>query len=213
MANNIRYAEHLYCVLSPGWEHCKLGRWRGHYCDLWSRYSTLLGPDITTVVVFECQGSLVLEKMLFTYARKFHITGEVYDKEAFQLFLEFCNAMCSDFVRLPTSRSQEARAQARDDKKEKKQQEQSQQERALQDKKRVTEQTLLQFIADRCSRDDKAYVNAATFKNEYNTSKGSDMTQEQMTIALATYGVTFCNRRFLGRREKIYAGIRLLTPL
>ena len=106
-------AEHLCCVLSPGWDHCKMGMWRGHYQDLWSRYATLLGPDITTVVVFGCQGSIVLEKMLLTYARKLHITGEVFHKEAFQLFLEFCNVMCDDKVRLPTSRNTEMREQAR----------------------------------------------------------------------------------------------------
>ena len=90
-----------------------MGRWRRHYAELWSCYATLLGVDMFTVVVFECQGSKVLEKMLFTYARKLHITGEVFEREALPLFLEFCNVMCGDSVRLPTSRSQVAQEQAR----------------------------------------------------------------------------------------------------
>jgi len=43
--------EYLYCVTSPHWDDCKMGIWKGHYADLWARYSLLLGPDTTTITV------------------------------------------------------------------------------------------------------------------------------------------------------------------
>lgn len=99
--------EFLYCVTARGWARCKIGVWQGQYADLWSRYATTLGPDEVKVTVFWCDGRRPLEKVVFGYLRKHHVSGEVFDQAAFQPFLHICSILCYDSVPIPAS-TQEA---------------------------------------------------------------------------------------------------------
>ena len=143
-------------------------RWQ--YGNLWARYSTLLGPDVATVVVFECTGSQVLEKMLFTHVRKLHITGEVFEEGAFQGFLEFCNVTCHDIVGIPSSRSEEAKLQARAEKKRRKEAEARRQEQEARDAAEEVQRDLDRFIMYKCSRAKDAMVNAHEFNSTFETT-------------------------------------------
>lgn len=99
--------EFLYYVFSPAWQHCKIGIWRGDYCDLWQRYATTLGSTMTEVIVFQCYGSEALETILFGYIWRMHVAGEVYEREAFASFIKFGRIMCLHSVQMPPERKQQ----------------------------------------------------------------------------------------------------------
>ena len=103
----------LYCASWPAWQHCKMGMWRGHYKDLWQRYATTLGSEMTTVIVFQYQGRQALESILFGYIRKLYVCGEVYERDAISLFLEFGDTMCEDKCNVPSDIQEKRQEEAR----------------------------------------------------------------------------------------------------
>lgn len=199
--------EHLYCVLSPGWDHCKLGRWSGHYVDLWARYATQLGPDLITVIVFECHGSRVLERMLFGYVRKLHLSGEVYLKEALEPFLQFCNVMCHDSVRQPTSRSIEERNVAKEVRRKRKQTEQENQQAAKKQRAAKMEEDLDSFIESHCERDPSYRVKEAQFNKRVQDVTAQRIKTQLLKSLLKQRGISYHNLKVVGR---VYRGLRLL---
>ena len=190
-----------------------MGRWRGHYCDLWSRYSTVLGPAMTTVVVFECLGSIQLEKMLFTYARKLHLTGEVFCKEAlnFQLFLEFCSdtVMCNDKVSMPTNRSEEVRDHARKKKEKQKEQKRHFHKQQVEGAKLAAEVALDQFIEEHCEQNLIYKVKMDIFRNIFNSVAAQNIKQVTLKEMMQKRGFPPRQGRVQGSLFKVYIGLRI----
>ena len=205
-------AELLYCVMSPAWDHCKMGMWQGHYCDLWSRYSSTLGLDVTQVIVFRCHGRRALEQILFAYVRKFHVCGEVYEKAAFPSFLEFCGAMCDDAVPWDIANSaKDARDEAKQEKRRLRDEAEAKSRRDKMQSARQAEIALIAFVRTRCVCAAGVSVNAAKFRVAFCKAAGQKASQKTMQEMMAVRGFTYRVMKIKGRTERVYSGLRSKT--
>lgn len=199
--------EYLYCVLSQEWGHCKLGMWKGYYRDLWARYGTVLGPDITDVVVFKCSGRRALEKVLLGYVRKLHISGEVYEKEAFTQFLELGSIVCDDSVPMPTThRAKEIRKHVAAVKREGKRQK----EDFLQRERQNVNGRLCNFILHCCHVSKGALVDTTEFRRGLAVG-GFKLSPSQLKAKMKERGFDLIQKRIGHRRHQLFTGLSLRT--
>ena len=205
--------EYLYCVLSPHWDDCKMGMWNGSYHDLWARYATVLGADIIQVVVFECEGRRCLEHMLLGFVRKYHVCGEVFNREAFPWFLKFCNKMCKDVVVMPqpehTNAISKMQANKRRSAKRKRQTDQLHMQRELETAKPVQ---IDAFLAEECTVCSDGNVNAGMFRARL-ADMGCIISQQELKLELAKRGFV-CKQVWQGyskKNEKMYTGLQWRT--
>lgn len=220
--------EYIYCALSPAWQHCKMGIWRGHYADLWQRYATMLGADMTTVIVFQCTGRRALESILFGYVRKLHVCGEVYEAAALDMFLEFGNTMCEDKCNVPSEieekRQQEARRIVQRQERiamERAQNRQRQAHRILQkqemidmeraqktEKKLQFDESLTAFISKSCRLE--GCVDANSFREAFQTAAEQFVSPQVLKAKMEARGFTYGRPYINGKRVRSYLGVAFL---
>ena len=196
--------EFIYCVLSPAWQHCKVGIWQGHYEDLWQRYATTLGSEMTTVVIFQCQGRRALENIFFGYLRKLHVCNEVYEKEALQPFLQFGSVMCSDRCTMPVVahlKKQERRHK-----------------KLLAWQKRADEvknaelvmESVLRFIKEYCVVGSQYFINTTPLKAAFEEFHKQPISSTALNNILRQQGFVKTKKKISGSSLQAFTGIKLV---
>lgn len=190
--------EMLYYATSPYWQHVKIGCWNGHYADLWSRYAVVLGPDVTEVVIFNCDGRRALEAIAHGYLRKYHISGEVYETAAIPDLLHFCKVMCHDHVTRDTdNRAKDLRKVCKAARKKREEEEHEAQRMQLEQTDR---EVMDRFIKEHCKVAPSFSVSSSAFKKAL-SAQGINKSAPDIKRVMEAKGFKFkrgIQREFLG---------------
>lgn len=86
--------EYVYTASCPAYSRVKIGTWRGALDGLRSRYVAFYGADLE-LETWRCDDSRDLEGELRAHVREFHITQELYKKDAVDAIRTFLDARCN----------------------------------------------------------------------------------------------------------------------
>lgn len=82
----------VYAVTSPLLSAIKVGMWRGSWQGLRKRYVTVYGAQVTAAC-YETEDCRLTEKQAHRHLQAFHLTKELFAKEALPSFHAFCAKM------------------------------------------------------------------------------------------------------------------------